>query len=124
MFLAAEFFVIPGFGIAGLTGLLLMLASIVMASQHFLIPNTARQLATSMNSLVVLTASGVVFLIVAVALSHYLRILPVVRWLVLEPPTVADVADVAPARVAESRAIVSPDQHGGRGGRLGLVGRL
>ena len=34
-FLAMEVFVIPGFGIAGLTGLLLVFTSILMASQHF-----------------------------------------------------------------------------------------
>ena len=86
VFLAMEIFVIPGFGVAGLTGLLLIVASIVMASQHFVIPNTARQLNTSLNSVLVLSLSGVIFLIAAVALSRYFNMLPVVNRLILETP--------------------------------------
>jgi membrane-bound serine protease (ClpP class) len=86
VFLAMELFVIPGFGVAGLSGLTLLLISILMASQHFVIPNTARQLTMSLNSVVVVASSGIVFLIVAVALSHYFKMIPVVRLLVLETP--------------------------------------
>jgi len=85
-FLAMEVFVIPGFGIAGLTGLLLVFASILMASQHFVIPQTALQLTTSLNSILVLATSGVVFLVAAAVLGHYFRMLPVVRSLMLETP--------------------------------------
>ena len=42
-FLAVEIFVLPGFGVAGITGLLLMLAGVLMASQTFLIPETKRE---------------------------------------------------------------------------------
>jgi membrane-bound serine protease (ClpP class) len=86
-FLAVELFVIPGFGIAGFSGLTLIVISIVMASQHFLIPSTARQLSMSMNSIIVLATSGLVFLIAAVALSRYFKVMPVVSWLVLEAPS-------------------------------------
>lgn len=41
-FLALELFVLPGFGIAGILGLLLMTAGIVMASQNHLIPQSPR----------------------------------------------------------------------------------
>jgi membrane-bound serine protease (ClpP class) len=85
-FLAVEVFVIPGFGVAGLTGLLLIFASILMASQHFVLPRTAMQWSTSMQSVVVLASSGLLFLVVAGVLSHYFNMLPVVRSLVLDTP--------------------------------------
>ncbi len=90
-FLAVEIFIIPGFGIAGLTGLLLIFASILMASQHFVLPHSAIQWQTSMQSVVVLASSGLLFLVAAGLLSHYFNMLPVVRSLVLETPgTAAD----------------------------------
>lgn len=104
VFLAVELFVLPGFGVAGLAGLSLILVSVLMASQHFLIPATPRQLATSLNSLLVTAASGFVFLIVAVALSHYFNMLPVVRWLVLESPPPAGAAPEGEQGVAAPAA--------------------
>ncbi len=42
-FLALELFVLPGFGIAGLSGMLLLGASLILASQDFVIPHTGEQ---------------------------------------------------------------------------------
>ena len=47
IFVAMEFFVIPGFGLAGLSGLALVIASVLMASQHFILP--ANQLELSVT---------------------------------------------------------------------------
>ncbi len=87
VFILMEIFVIPGFGVSGVTGLLLILVSLVMASQNFIIPSTSHQLATSTNSLVVILVSGVGFVIVAAVISRYLGSLPVIGALVLKPPT-------------------------------------
>jgi membrane-bound serine protease (ClpP class) len=86
-FLAVELFVIPGFGVAGISGLLLIFLSVLMAGQHFLIPHTSRELNTSLKSIVVLSSSGVIFVLAAIVISHYFKVIPVMKWLVLEPPT-------------------------------------
>ena len=85
VFLAVEVFVLPGFGVAGISGLLLIVASLVMASHHFVIPETPRQLAALATTLLVVTGSGVTFLIVASVLSRYFGMLPGLNRLVLSP---------------------------------------
>lgn len=102
LFLAAEIFVIPGFGVAGLTGLLLITAGVVMASQDFVLPETPRQLGLLSTSLLVLAASGVIFLATAVVLSRYFGSLPVVNRLVLNP------ADASPASPADGKVKPPP----------------
>lgn len=86
VFLAVELFVFPGFGIAGLTGMLLIIVSIFMAGQEFLIPRTERQLDVFMQTLTTVAASGILFVTIAVALGKYLKLMPGVRLLILEPP--------------------------------------
>ena len=44
IFIGAELFVIPGFGVAGVGGIALVLGSLVMASRRFLIPENSEQL--------------------------------------------------------------------------------
>jgi membrane-bound serine protease (ClpP class) len=107
-FLAMELFVIPGFGVAGISGLLLIFVSVLMASQHFLIPTTGRQLTTSLNSILVLGTSGIVFVVAAVVISQYFNVIPVMRWLVLEPPASASDEDAGDQKKGTSPADVSP----------------
>ncbi|MFV2070336.1 MAG: nodulation protein NfeD [Pirellulales bacterium] len=92
VFLAMEWFVIPGFGVAGISGLFLIFLSVLMAGQHFLIPHTSRELSTSLNSIMVLSSSGIAFVVAAMVISHYFKVIPVMRWLVLEPPTAKSTA--------------------------------
>ena len=89
VFLAVEIFVLPGFGIAGVTGLLLMGAGIVLASQNHLIPQSPRGMQELGTSLVVLVASGALSLVAAAVLSHYYGSIPVLNRLVLRAPTAA-----------------------------------
>ncbi len=67
-FLLVEIFVLPGFGIFGLGGGLMVLASIVLASQTFLWPSSTEQLEQLKGSLFVLTGAGIgsIFLIMFV----------------------------------------------------------
>ena len=44
IFIAVEFFVIPGFGFAGIGGILLVLVSLVMASSRGFFPETNEEL--------------------------------------------------------------------------------
>lgn len=89
-FVAMELFVIPGFGFSGVTGLLLMVASIVMAGQDFVVPRTAADVDSLRNSLVVVVCSGIAFCLAAFGLSRHLGSLPVFSRLVLSPPVSDD----------------------------------
>jgi membrane-bound ClpP family serine protease len=53
-----EIFVFPGFGIFGLGGIVLTLASLVLASQTFIIPQNSYQLQQFRNSLLILAVAG------------------------------------------------------------------
>lgn len=85
-FLAVELFVIPGFGVAGTAGLLLLVASMVMASQSHFVPESQRALDDLTNSLKVLLLSGVGVMIGIGVLTHYYGALPIFRRLILQPP--------------------------------------
>ncbi len=84
-FLAVEVFVLPGFGISGVTGLLLMLVSVVLASQGFIVPRTDRDLHVVATSLVVVVISGVLFLFGAVFISRRMGSIPILRSFTLQP---------------------------------------
>ncbi len=84
VFLAVEVFVLPGFGVAGLLGLLLMFSGVVMASHHFVVPETPRQLSALAHTMLVVASSGITFLVVASFLSRYFGMLPVLNRLVLQ----------------------------------------
>lgn len=88
IFLAMELFVIPGFGVAGLSGMVLIVSSIMMASQDFIIPQNGFQMQTLQSNLMVIAGSGAGFLVLAFLLSKYLGKVPVVGSLVLAPPTI------------------------------------
>jgi len=84
-FLAVEIFVLPGFGIAGIMGLMLMLAGVLMAGQTFLIPETRREWEVFGTSLLVLSCSAVAFIAIAGLLSRHFGSLPMLNRLVLQP---------------------------------------
>lgn len=85
LFLAIEVFVFPGFGVSGLTGLLLISAGLVMASQDFVVPQTPRQLESMGVSMLVLASSGLVFLLAASVLTRYFGTIPFFNRLILKP---------------------------------------
>lgn len=86
VFLAVELFLIPGFGVAGITGILLMVVSVVMASQEFVLPHTHGQLVVFARSVVVLVGAIVGFLAVSSVLSRHLQTIPIFRRLILTGP--------------------------------------
>lgn len=68
--LAIELFVLPGFGVFGITGLMLVVLSLVMASQDFVLPQTTVEWTTLRNNLLIVLgamASLIVALILQVA---------------------------------------------------------
>ena len=86
-FLGIELFVMPGFGVAGITGMLLLLAGVVMASQNHLIPQSPREASQLANSMLVLLGSGIIFAFAAVGLTRYYGSLPLFNRLVLRSPS-------------------------------------
>jgi membrane-bound serine protease (ClpP class) len=95
VFLGVELFVLPGFGVAGVAGVLLMLISLVMASQDFVIPSTPRQMTTLATTLIVLVGSGGAFLVCAWMISRHFRSIPVFNRLVLAAPSEQPVVTAA-----------------------------
>ncbi len=86
-FLLVEIFVTPGFGFAGITGMLCIVLALVMAGQDFTIPTTTRQLNASLQGLSVVVCAGLAFVVGAIGVSQYFGTVPVVGWLKLDLPT-------------------------------------
>lgn len=86
VFLLMELFVIPGFGLAGILGALLLIGSIVMASQTFIIPNNTMEVGQLSQSLAIVMGSFFTFLGAAWLISRKMGMLPVFKHLILSPP--------------------------------------
>ena len=83
--LALELFVFPGFGVFGMAGILLMLASIVMASHTFVWPTQEYEYREMGYTLLQLTVALVAVAGGAVVLARYFPSLPLFNRLVLKP---------------------------------------
>jgi membrane-bound serine protease (ClpP class) len=85
--LLLEIFVLPGFGIFGLGGGVMILASLILASQTFIIPHNAYEMAEFQTSLFTV-GSAIVGIIAAIALlNRWLPQTPVLGRMVLQPPS-------------------------------------
>jgi membrane-bound serine protease (ClpP class) len=93
VFLFTEVFVIPGFGVPGITGLALLFSSTILASQDFVFPQTAEQWNQSLTSMLIILCSGCGFLVMAVFISKRMGSLPVLNRMVLAPPPIESDAD-------------------------------
>ena len=121
-FIALELFVIPGFGLPGLSGIVLVFASVLLASQSFIIPETAGQWNTFTSSAMVMLVSGVLFLIAAVFISRRLGSLPFLNRLILASPdrelgeeeehsetlTVAQELNLSVGDIGEAESVLRP----------------
>jgi membrane-bound ClpP family serine protease len=85
-FLLLEVFVIPGFGIFGLGGGALVLASLILASQTFFWPRNEYQFDQLTRSLLSIAAAGIGIIVVAMILRHRLPRSPLLGRMMLEPP--------------------------------------
>jgi membrane-bound serine protease (ClpP class) len=82
---AIEIFVIPGFGVFGLTGGLAIVCSLVLASQTFVIPHSAEEFTQFSWSLGTLSSAIVTVVVGGILLSHFLPKIPGLRNLILTP---------------------------------------
>jgi membrane-bound serine protease (ClpP class) len=109
-FLGVELFVIPGFGVAGLSGILLLIASLLMASLHHNLPASGSDLSTLMVSLGVLVVSFIIVGGAAFAMSRYFGTIPLLNRFALAPPEAT--VEAEDARAGDERVEV---------GRLGIA---
>lgn len=84
--IAIEIFVIPGMGIAGITGALMLICSLVLIGQAVIIPESNLQWRELANSIGVVTGSSVAFVVAAGFISHFMGSIPVLNRMMLPPP--------------------------------------
>lgn len=97
--LALEVFVMPGFGVFGVSGALLVFAALIMASQTFGngILQENNDLTNATRTMVTLSTSILAVIVVAMALSKFLPRIPILNQMILTPPgmdTVQSPSDV------------------------------
>lgn len=88
-----ELFVLPGVGVFGFGGAILILVSIVLASQTFVIPRNQYQLEQLPRSLGVLIAGAMGAIVALAVLRHMIPRAPWLRRLMLPPPDARTVED-------------------------------
>lgn len=90
-----ELFVLPGTAIFGLGGGLLVIVSLVLASQTFVIPHNEYQVTELRNSLLGLISAAVGVGIAAIIMRRYLPHAPWLSHIMLEPPSGEEIEELA-----------------------------
>lgn len=84
--IALEIFVVPGFGVFGVSGAIMVLAALVLASQTFFIPTSSADYKELADHLSTLGGSLVGCVVIAFTLSRFLPRMPLLNRMVLVPP--------------------------------------
>jgi membrane-bound ClpP family serine protease len=90
-----EMFVLPGTAIFGFGGGLLIITSLVLASQTFVLPHNDYQLAQLRDSLLGLIGAFAGVVAMAVLIRRYLPYTPFFSHVMLEPPSGAELEDIS-----------------------------
>ncbi|MCA9172849.1 MAG: hypothetical protein KDB23_34575, partial [Planctomycetales bacterium] len=93
-FVVLEIFVVPGFGIFGLGGGALILCSLVLASQTFVLPTNEYQMHQLTRSLMTVTMAGAGLFVGLFVLRKYLHRTPILGRIMLLPPQHGDSEDM------------------------------
>ena len=104
VFMAMELFVIPGFGIAGVGGLGLMLTSLVMASRRFLVPGSAEEMAGLGWDVMTVLGAFAAFMVAMLVLANYIGDIPGLGRLTLKPQVAVVGADAGTGEATDSDA--------------------
>ncbi|MGL5096511.1 MAG: NfeD family protein, partial [Planctomycetia bacterium] len=107
LLLAVELFVLPGFGVTGLAGVALVLVSLVLASQSFVLPQTEAEARLLLRNVGVVTASLTFFMVIAATTARHFQSLPFFRRIMLAPPDAS--TDVYADATEDDDAPVHPD---------------
>ena len=94
-FILMEVFVIPGWGVSGFLGLALLLASVIMASQDFVVPHSDRQWTHLITTTLVVVCAGIIFVAAAAVISSRIGSIPGLSRLVLHPTEDTTTQDTA-----------------------------
>lgn len=94
--LALEIFVVPGFGVFGISGILLMTAALVMASNTYDGMSVGEQFNQSMKSLGTLAGALVTVIVVATVINRFLPSIPLLNRMILTPPGITETDPSAP----------------------------
>lgn len=92
--LAVELFVLPGFGLFGIGGLLMLLVSVVLASQTFIWPTTSAQLTEVATNLFWVSCMAMGGMIGLLFMHRQLENSPLLRWITLEPASADDLDEL------------------------------
>lgn len=90
VFLGMEVFVLPGFGVFGIGGIILVVSSLILASQSFLIPRSSADVVEMSYSMIPLIGAGFGVIAAAVALRKVIPHSPLLRRMILEPRQFVD----------------------------------
>ena len=89
-----EIFVLPGVGIFGLGGALMVVASLVLAGQHRLVPRSPEEFAELQTSLAVVATAGALMVVAALLLRRYLPKIPILNDMMLAGPEGEELAQL------------------------------
>ncbi len=92
--LALELFVLPGFGLFGIGGLLMLLVSVVLASQTFVWPTTSAQLGEVASNLFWVSCMALAGMIGLLFMHKQLENSPLLRWVTLQPSGVEELREL------------------------------
>lgn len=92
--LAVEIFVLPGFGVFGIGGLLMLLVSVVLASQTFIWPTTSSQLSEVSVNLFWVACLALGGMIGLLFMHKHLERSPLLKWVTLLPNDEDEAADL------------------------------
>ncbi len=92
--LAIEMFALPGFGAFGIGGVLLIVSSVILASQTFVIPRNTYQFEQLPKGLLMVTAATAGVIASLVLFRKYMHKAPMLNRMLLRPPARDDIAEL------------------------------
>ncbi|MDZ4821112.1 MAG: NfeD family protein [Planctomycetota bacterium] len=92
--LVIEIFVLPGIGVFGFAGGLMVVASLVLASQTFVIPHSDYELRQMRNSTMVVGGAAVGMIAIIGLLRRYLPHAPMFNRMMLAPPSAEEIEEM------------------------------
>ena len=104
--IALEVFVIPGFGVFGVSGGLLLIGALVLASQTFGNIEPGADFSAMTNTVGTLTGAIVVTVVSAVAFSRFLPAMPFFNSMVLAPPGSTAGPQLRPEALSAAAALI------------------
>ena len=84
--LALELFVLPGFGVFGITGIVLLAVGLLLAGQTFVLPTNEYQWQRTVKGIGQLGLIVITLMVTAIVFRKQLANLPMVRWFALQSP--------------------------------------